>query len=212
MDHHSAAAADASMSGPMMDDPHMMMTPKRIASAADSARAAAIVAEARRALEKYKDVRVAEADGFKQFLPKVPQPVYHFTNYKNGFQEAFRFDAAKPTSLLYRKNADGGFTLVGVMYTARQGAPLSDLNERISLGIAHWHEHVNWCVPKYGDSDRWTETRDGKPVFGPKSPVATYQECRAVDGDFHKNVLGWMVHAQIFESDDPAVIWGAEHH
>ncbi|MDQ6830129.1 MAG: hypothetical protein M3081_14830, partial [Gemmatimonadota bacterium] len=71
MDHHSTAAAESSMNGPLHDDPHMLMTPKRVATAADSARAVTIVAEARRALEKYKDVQVAEADGFKQFLPNV---------------------------------------------------------------------------------------------------------------------------------------------
>ncbi|MDQ6828193.1 MAG: hypothetical protein M3081_04945, partial [Gemmatimonadota bacterium] len=142
----------------------------------------------------------------------VKQPVYHFTSNKNGFLAAFRFDAAKPTSLLYRKNADGSFTLVGAMYTARQGAAPGDLDQRIPLGIARWHEHVNWCLPKSGESDRWSETRDGKPLFGPTSSIATYEDCRAVNGDFHKNIFGWMVHANLFESDDPAVIWNAEHH
>ncbi|MEP6690532.1 MAG: hypothetical protein ABJD07_05210 [Gemmatimonadaceae bacterium] len=196
----------------MTTDPHMLMTPLRSAAPGDSARAAAVVAEARRALAKYKDVRVAEADGFRQFLPNVMQPVYHFTSYKNGFQEAFRFDAAKPTSLLYRKNADGSFTLEGAMYTYRQNAPPDDLDKRIPLSIARWHEHVNWCVPSKGDAGRWTETEHGKPLFGPQSPIATREQCRAVNGDFHEFVLGWMVHANIFAGDDPREIWGTEHH
>ncbi len=205
------AAAESAMSGPMTDDPHMLMTPLRTRTSDDSARAANVVTEARRALAKYKDVKVAEADGFRQFLPNVKQPVYHFTNYKQGFMEAFRFDPAKPTSLLYRKNADGSFTLEGAMYTFRQNAPLSELDKRIPLSVARWHEHVNWCMPFKSDVDRWSETENGKPLFGPGSPIATYQACHAVGGEFHKYVLGWMVHANIFASDDPAVIWGDTH-
>ena len=32
---------------------------------------------------------------------------------------------------------------------------------------------MNWCIPKKGDQARWLETEDGKPVFGPESPIAT---------------------------------------
>src|SRR2546422_7648705 len=79
----------------------------------DSARAAALVRTMRAALANYRDVRLAEADGFRQFLPGVKQPVYHFTNWRWAMGEMFRFDPAKPTSLLYRQHADGGFVLVG---------------------------------------------------------------------------------------------------
>lgn len=206
------AAVEQAMGSHLMDNAHMQMTPLRRATRADSARAADLVADMRDALAKYKDVKVALAEGYRQFLPKIPQPVYHFTNYQNAVGEAFRFDLAKPTSLLYKKNADGSYALSGVMYATRQGAPEDELDKRIPLGIAQWHQHVNWCLPKRGAQARWMEMRDGKPVFGPASPIATYDACKAVDGEFHRNLFGWMVHANVFESDDPAVIWGGEGH
>lgn len=192
----------------MAHDPHMYMTSLRAPSAADSARAAALVSEMRAALGKYRDVRAAEAAGFRPFLPNVPQAVYHYTNRMWGFEEAFRFDPAKPTSLLYRRNADGTFTLVGAMYTAPRMMREDALNERIPLSVAQWHQHVNWCLPPRGAVARWSEERDGKPLFGPKSPIATESACEAVGGRFVPHLLGWMVHANVFASDDPRVIWG----
>jgi len=210
-DHNATAAAHEAMSGTMGADLHLHMTAARPATAADSARAAALVAQIREALGKYRDVRVAEAEGFRQFLPGVKQPVYHFTNWRNALAEAFRFDPANPTSLLYRQSADGRFELVGVMYVDRAQTPEEELNGRIPLGIAHWHQHVNWCVPPRGQRERWRETRDGRPVFGPKSPIADAAACAAVGGRFLPRIFGWMVHVQAFASDDPAVIWSTGH-
>ena len=53
--------------------------------------------------------------------------------------------------------------------------------------------------------------RDGKPVFGPRSPIATREACDAVGGRFRPRVFGWMVHANVLEGDDPAVVWGMSH-
>ena len=210
-DEHASQAAHDAMSGPMTADPHMTLTPLRPATAADSSRAAALVRQMRAALERYRDVRAAQADGFRQFLPNVKQPVYHFTNRRWALAEMFRFDPAKPTSLLYRQEADGRFVLEGVMYSAPARTPLEELDRRIPLSVAHWHEHVNWCLPKRGQADRWHEARDGKPVFGPKSPIATADACTAVGGRFYPRLFGWMVHVMAFESDDPAVIWSSGH-
>jgi len=102
-DHPAAMAAHDAMSGPISMDPHMILTPPRAPNAADSGRAAALVRTMRAALARYRDVHVAEADGFRQFLPGVKQPVYHFTNWRWAMGEMFRFDAARPTSLLYRR-------------------------------------------------------------------------------------------------------------
>src|SRR5688572_9149084 len=87
---------------------HMEMTPLRAPVPGDSARAAAVAAELRRAIEKYRDTTAAVADGFRMFAPQIRnQKVYHFTRGLNAVQEAFRFDPGKPTSLLYTKGADG---------------------------------------------------------------------------------------------------------
>src|SRR5215467_13641605 len=98
---------------------HMHMTAPRPQTPEDAARAKEIVDQLLSGIAKYKDYRVALADGYKIFLTNLPQPEYHFTNYVNGFLEAFTFDPARPTSLLYKKTATG-YELVGAMYTMAQ--------------------------------------------------------------------------------------------
>ncbi|HET7295536.1 MAG TPA: hypothetical protein VFI66_00245 [Gemmatimonadales bacterium] len=209
-DERAGQAAHEAMSGPMTVDPHMTLTPLRAPTAADSARAATLVRQIRAALDRYRDVRAAAEDGFRQFLPDVKQPIYHFTKRRWALAEMFRFDVAKPTSLLYRQGEDRRFVLVGVMYSAPGRTPLDELDRRIPLSVARWHEHVNWCLPPRGQVERWREVRAGTPVFGPKSPIATADACAAVGGRFVPRLFGWMVHVMAFESDDPKVIWGGE--
>src|SRR6266700_824968 len=163
-EQHATLAAQEAMGGPMPADPHMTLTPLRPGSVADSTRAAAIVAQMRAALGKYRDVRVAEADGFRQFLPGVPQPVYHFTNRRWALAEMLRYDPAKPTSLLYRKQPGGTFELVGAMYAAPGRASLDQLDARVPLSVARWHEHVNWCVPPEPPAVRSSRLRLGPLV------------------------------------------------
>src|SRR5215207_3100230 len=86
-------AVHHAMSGTMSVNPHMRMSPERVASAADSARAERLVGAARSALAKYKDVRVAEREGYRLFAPNVKnQPVYHFTKPGSAVRERFAFD------------------------------------------------------------------------------------------------------------------------
>ncbi|MGH7732133.1 MAG: hypothetical protein ACREOE_00160 [Gemmatimonadales bacterium] len=203
------AAAMGSMDHPMAE-PHMRMTDPWPASAADSTRGAALVTFIRQHLARFQSVDTALADGFRPFHPEVPQPVYHYTNLMHGLEARFAFDPAHPTSLLYRKNADGTFTLVGVMYTAPRSFPDSALDARVPLSLTHWHEHINWCVPPKGQDRRWTERHDGTSVFGPHSAIATREACDSVDGRFLPLVFNWMVHVNAFASDDPRIIWGAE--
>src|SRR5690242_13121936 len=63
---------------------HMKMTHLRPVEAGDVKRADEIVKTARQVLEHYRDYKVAEKDGYQIFLPNVPQPMYHFTNYSYG--------------------------------------------------------------------------------------------------------------------------------
>jgi hypothetical protein len=178
---------------------HMQMTPMRPATREDTVRALNVVTELRHAIEKYKDVSVAEHDGFEMFMPNVKnQRVYHFTNRRNAFKEAFRFNADEPTSLLYKRGADGKLVLIGAMYTMPRRASLDQLDARIPLSIGQWHKHVNWCLPKRGENARWMERRDGRPVFGPESSIATKEACDAVGGDFHESLFGWMIHANVY--------------
>jgi hypothetical protein len=190
----------------------MEITPVRRATVADSMRAANVAAQLREALKPYADTTAAVAAGYKMFMPHVKhQKIYHFTNSWNAVKEAFRFDPAKPTSLLYKKDADGHFVLTGAMYTAPKHFAADKLDARIPLSVARWHKHVNWCIPKKNESQRWLERKDDQPVFGPESPIATRSACDAVGGVFHDVVFGWMLQANVLAGDDPQAIWGDDH-
>lgn len=209
-------AADAAMSGMGGMEPgdarmlHMKMTPARRATRADSLRGAAILDAVRRDIvPRYGDVSAAVADGYEQFAPGIRnQPVYHYTKRSSAVRAAFGFDASKPTSLLYRDDASGHRRLVGVMYTAPDRLSERDLDARVPLGLARWHEHVNWCLPPRGDRAAWTRTANGAPVFGPRSPVATKEACDAVGGRFLPRIFGWMVHVNVADANP----WADDHH
>jgi len=191
---------------------HMEMSPTRPLAPGDSARAATIARELRAALLKYRDTSAAVADGYRMFMPQVKeQRVYHFTNNWRAVQEGFRFDPTRPTSILYRRGVDGQLELLGAMYTAPKRFDAGKLDERVPLSIARWHKHVNWCVPRRGDAKRWLEQDHGAPVFGPESPIATKEACDRVGGTFHPVLFGWMLHANVFEGNDAAAIWGDDH-
>jgi hypothetical protein len=199
--NHAQAGAMKSMThGHHMDSAHMRMTPVRPATDEDRRRADEIAATLARALEKYKDYHVALAEGFHIFAPNLPQAQYHFTNYWNGYLEGFTFDPARPTSLLYRKTKDG-YELVGAMYTAPRTASLDELDERIPLGIARWHQHTNLCMPERGKAAHadWTK-------FGLTGSISTEAECQEAGGRFYPVIFGWMVHVYPFESS-VARVW-----
>ena len=216
----AVVAADTALATTVVSGPtaekiaslHMQMTPKIAGVHADSVAAADAARTLRAAIGKYRDTTAAVADGYRMFAPQLKdQKVYHFTNHWRAVQEAFRFDAAKPTSLLYTRGGDGKFSLIGAMYTAPKRFGPDKLDARIPISIARWHRHINWCMPRRGESARWMERRDSMPLFGPESPIATRAECDAVKGIFRPNLFGWMVHANVMAGDDPASIWGDDH-
>jgi len=194
------------MEGHHMDmGPHMKMTALRTAQAGDADRAKNIVVAARGVMEKYKDYHVALDEGFHIFHPEVPQKQYHFTNYRNAGIAAFKFNPDKPTSLLYEKDGDG-YRLIGVMYTAPKRFSEDDLNERIPLSVAQWHEHVNFCAPPTG---RKSEMLASNPKFGLHGSITNQADCDAAGGEFHPVIFNWMVHVYPLEKDQ-AQIWSAE--
>jgi hypothetical protein len=184
---------------------HMHMTAMRPQTPEDAARAKEIVAQLRAGIEKYKDYHVALNDGYQIFLPNLPQPEYHFTNYKNGFLEAFTFDPARPTSLLYKKTLEG-YELVGAMYTMPKRATEDQLNARVPLSVATWHLHTNLCMPQKGQlrNADWTK-------FGLQGSLATAEACDAAGGRFHPVVFGWMVHVYPYE-DSSDKVFAMHHH
>ncbi len=108
----------------------MKMTSVRAMQPGDQEKADQIVTAARSVAEKYKGYKVALADGFKIFLPNLPQKQYHFTNYWNAFEAARHLDPSRPTSLLYEEHGED-YKLIGIMYTARKNTTEDDLNSRI---------------------------------------------------------------------------------
>jgi hypothetical protein len=199
-DRAESDATKAMQHGQHMDSAHMRMTSLGKATPQDIARADQIAGTLRVALERYKDVRVALGEGYRILMPNLPQPMYHFTNYWNGFLEAFTFDPARPTSLLYTKTKIG-YRLIGAMYTAPKTATLEQLNERVPLGVAQWHAHTNLCMPKGGRN----ATADWKK-FGLTGSISTPEACASEGGQFYPQVFGWMVHVYPFESS-PDKVW-----
>jgi hypothetical protein len=211
-DHDMAADPDAgvhvmhSMEERHMNmGPHMKMTSLRAPQPGDKEKAEQIVVSARKVAEKYQDYKTALNDGFKIFLPNVPQKHYHFTNYQYGFEAALSFNLEHPTSLLYEKQGEG-YKLIGVMYTAPKRFTEDDLNQRIPLSIAQWHEHVNFCAPP---QDRRKELFGRNAKFGLLGSIATKEDCDANGGTIHPIIFNWMVHVYPLEKDT-VQIWSVE--
>ncbi len=205
-DSDAGAHAMHSMEDRHMDmGPHMKMTTLREPKTGDEEKADQIVTAARKVAEKYADYKTALNDGFQIFLPNLPQKHYHFTNYRYAYQAAFSFNPEHPTSLLYEKRGDG-YRLIGVMYTAPKRFTEDDLNERIPLSVAQWHEHVNFCAPP---QDRKKELFGPKAKFGLLGSISTQEECDANGGTFHPIIFNWMVHLYPLEKDN-AAIWSVE--
>jgi hypothetical protein len=200
---HDGNQSDAMESMASMKMPmslHMKMTELRPANDADRRRGDSIVRELRTILDKYRDYQVAEQDGYRQFLPNLDLPQYHFTNYRYGLIGALWFQPSKPTSLLYKKTPKG-YALLGAMYTASRFATDEQLDRRVPLSVARWHAHVNICLPpksEYQTAD-WT-------AFGFSGAIATEQACTEAGGSFYPQLFGWMVHVYPYEKT-PDKIW-----
>lgn len=187
------------------DSPHLRLTPTRAPTHADSALGDSIVRIARQAVSRYQSVEAAEQDGYKVRLKAMKQArTLHYTNLANGFRARSTFDPARPTSLLYERDANGQLQLVGVMYTMPASATLEELDARVPLSLVQWHLHTNICMPK-GDEARNAANYAGRNAkFGPKGSITTEEACTAAGGRFRAQSLGWMVHVNVM-SPDP---WG----
>jgi hypothetical protein len=207
----SAAAADSAAAGMSNGDMahmagHMYMTTLRPLTPGDRQKADALVDRAKAAIAPYQDYRKALSEGYEIFLPDVPQPQYHFTKYDYAREARKHFDPDKPTSLLYAKTADGGYKLVGAMYTDRVDAAEEELNQRIPLSIARWHQHINFCKAPMGQKDAYFGP---EAKFGLRGSITTKEACDAAGGEFHPHLFGWMVHVYPFE-EGAKKIWSTE--
>ncbi len=151
-------------------------------------------------MEKYRDYRVALGDGYRIFLPNLPQSEYHFTNYWNGFLEGFTFDPARPTSLLYKKTPGGGWELIGAMYTAPRNGHARSVKRAGSSQhgpVARAHQSL-LAAARRGSAHGPGKIR----------PVGIDRDSPSVHGGgrpFFPQIFGWMVHVYPFEP--PNQIW-----
>ena len=187
---------------------HMRMAPSRVASATDSLRAAGVVSTVRESLAKYTDVAAAERDGYVKFLPWLPnQSMYHWNHIGNALAALRTHDASKPSSLLYVKDADGTYRLIGAMYTAPANATPDQLDARLPLGMAHWHAHVDLCGPRVNPRDLAATPVDSATIAHWLA-IDTREKCAAAGGVFVPQLFGWMAHVNAFDGTTPAEIWG----
>jgi hypothetical protein len=152
---------------------------------------AALLQSARQATEKYRDVRVAEADGYHGIGPDVPGMGIHYV----GPYDGSNFDVAHPAILLYEKSTENknGFALVGVSYLfkAPEGSDGQPLNAPFPKSLANWHRHENLCVL----SDNSVKSK------------LSAEQCGAEGGHFTAETQ-WMVHAWIWK-DSPAGVFSS---
>jgi hypothetical protein len=177
---------------------HMVMTPLRPRKPGDEAKARAVVAEAKATMERYQDYHKALADGYIVANPKVKQAQYHFIKEANNQEAGLHFDPTKPTALLYRRTPHQQYKLEGVMYTASRQSTEDELNERVPLSIARWHEHVNFCA---APADRVKDYFGAHPKFGMFGSIHTKEACDAEGGHFLPYVFPWMIHVFPYETD-----------
>jgi hypothetical protein len=230
--------APNAMGGQMGMGAHMVMTDSRPQTAADIERAHDVMNTLRRALVKYRDSNVALSEGYQIFLPTVPQDVYHFTDFRAAQNEYMgHFDPRFPGSLLYVKNKNGDYVLVGAMYSAPADSTPDQLDAIIPLSVARWHAHTNICLPNgvtlndilRGDVHGTQIDMPGMlPVssspaasginerlgfladgrFGFTGKIANEADCEAAHGHLLKQAFGWMVHVYPFNGDDLKVAFG----
>jgi hypothetical protein len=177
---------------PSMKMGHMQMSLKGEPQPGDDARATEILKAASSVLVRYRDVDTAVHDGYKPFFPsgKIGEEI-HYTNYRRRRLEQRQIDYGSPSSILYRRTADG-LKAVGVMYTAPTDASPQQLNAIAPLSVATWHRHVDFCggtkslpkIEQYGPNAR----------FGPQGSIHTEEDCTATQGLWIPVVLEWMTH------------------
>ena len=132
---------------------------------------------ARDAIEKYRDVEVALAEGYAQVGGDVPNMGAHFVNQERV--EDGVFDPSRPEILLYSRDVTRNWQLVGTAFIL----PTQDFGhehpEAFAGPLDNWHVHYSLCR---GSSGGFTST--------------TREECDVQRGDWISS-FGWMIHAYV---------------
>ena len=144
---------------------------------------------ARKATEKYQDVRAAEAAGYRAVGPNVTGMGVHYVRQTDHQY----FSITEPPILLYERDLgeQGGLRLVGVSYllVAPSDTDGQPANPPFPKALAAWHKHNNVCVLPDNSA----------------SVDLTASQCTARGGRFTAET-SWMVHAWIWK-DSPAGVF-----
>ncbi len=144
---------------------------------------------ARKATEKYQDVRSAEAAGYRAIGPNVPGMGLHYVRQADHQ----RVSITEPPILLYERDpaGQGGLRLVGVSYllVAPSDTDGQPANSPFPKTLASWHKHNNVCVLPDNSA----------------SVDLTAPQCTARGGRFTTET-SWMLHAWIWK-DSPAGVF-----
>ena len=93
---------------------------------------------------RFRDIRVAEAEGYRETLPphKPARPFgrVHFIN-RVYIRDGKILDAERPEGLVYLKRPSGEWLYLGAMYMARKGE-----GPRVGGPLTPWHTHENACL------------------------------------------------------------------
>ena len=132
----------------------------------------------RASTEKYRDVRVAEAEGFIRTTDEVPNMGAHFINpwlTVDGI-----FDPARPEVLIYVRDEQGEWELVGTSFVQLMPVASPDHPEAFAGPLDNWHVHYELCT-------------------GPRIAIlaGTPEECEAAGGVWVPS-YGWMIHAWVW--------------
>ncbi|MGH7499826.1 MAG: hypothetical protein ACREL3_13365 [Gemmatimonadales bacterium] len=171
---------------------HMSFTESRPGTAADTARALAVVSELRNAIAPYRTIEAAEQAGYRgRRDPEMVKAGKLLHLGRRPGRVTKGFDSRSPQALLFRRKADGTMALAGAMFVAPLSATTDDLDAMIPLSVAHWHRHMNVCV----SPDR------ANPRRFPRATTA--EACTAAGGRFRAESR-YMVHVMTDAGSDLA--------
>ena len=134
------------------------------------------------ATEKYRDVNVAIADGYKQRGGVVPNMGAHFVHEDRVMDGSLNVE--EPEILIYDQDEAGNWLLVGTSLVLPWQMVGDEHPDGFAGSLDNWHVHYDLC-----------ELPDGGFRTAPA------EECQAAGGNFNES-YGWMIHAWVYD-DNP---------
>src|SRR5215208_5698492 len=130
-----------------------------------------MLATAREAAEKYRDLDVARADGYRQQSTLIRGQGAHYFNLE--LLTAGVIDVTRPTVLVYDRAGDGGMELAGVGWAVLRETEDQPPPEAFApLGRWHHHRAEDLCVKVRGDGEEFVGN------------YSSAEECAATGGLF----------------------------